>query len=406
MRVFVARQPIFDGRQRVVAYELLFRSGEANRYDPGVDGDLATARLLDGGLHTFGLEHLAGRAPVFINFTRSLLVGGTAALLPPSRAVVEVLETVEPDDEVLAACRSLKRQGYSLALDDFVFRPGHEPFVALADFVKVDFLATPPGDRRRYPALLRPRGLRLVAEKVEAAETFREAAALGYDMFQGYFFARPEMVSRKDVPAHKLNCLRLLKELHEPGCNLDRLERILKRDVSLTLKLLRYVNSAWFGLRSPVRSLRQALALLGEKGVRRWASLVLLSNVASDRPPELLTISLIRAHLCASLAEPAGLTGEEEHLFLAGLFSALDALLGRPLEEVLAEVRAAPEVCRALLAPSNHLHAVFRLALAYTEARWDEVAKTADWLRLDPTLLPELYLRALRWADPATEALG
>ncbi|MGQ9824726.1 MAG: EAL and HDOD domain-containing protein, partial [Desulfotomaculales bacterium] len=348
MEVFIARQPIFDLQQRVVGYELLFRQYRDDLL-AAESGEKATARVIDAAVHDFGLLKLTGGARVFVNFPRGLLLQMAATLLPPEKTVVEILENVEPDGEVVSACRRLKSKGYRLALDDFVDHPRFEPLVELADIIKVDFLAAGPKERRRLVERFAPRGIRLLAEKVESREDFRAGAALGYSYFQGFFFARPEILAGRDLPGRKLNCLRLLRELHGPDYGFDRAEEILKKDVSLSFKLLRYVNSAWFGLKSPVSSLRRAMAVLGENGLRQWATIVALSDLATDSSPALFTTCLIRARFCELLAAPAGFASSRSELFLTGLFSALDSLVGRPLPEVLDEIGVASGVRSALL---------------------------------------------------------
>jgi c-di-GMP-related signal transduction protein len=199
MKVFVARQPIFDARQRVVAYELLFRSGPENFF-PNIDGDVASSRVINDSLMTFGLSSLVGSRKVYINVTRKILCEELYAVLPVRRTVVELLETIEPDEQTISACRDLKRAGYELALDDYVDRPEMDPLVALADVIKVDFLATSAAARRALRDRLTRRRPALLAEKVENAAMFREARDQGYSYFQGYFFQRPEIVSRQDIP--------------------------------------------------------------------------------------------------------------------------------------------------------------------------------------------------------------
>lgn len=398
MKVFVARQPIFDQWQRVIGYELLFRSGEQNFFTH-TDGDQASRSVISHTLHVFGLEELTQGRRAFINFTRSLLVQQLATLLPPDKLVVEILETVEPDDEVVGACKALKQAGYALALDDFMFRPGYEPLTSLADIIKVDFLTNKGKQRQAFPKRFLPRGIRLVAERVETREDFNEGIALGYDYFQGYFFCKPELVAREDVPGYKLNYLRFLREVNQPDVDFDRLEQLIKRDVSLSVKLLRYINSAWFGLSHKVSSIRHALVLLGLKGLKQWASLVAVASIGYDKPMELVVTCLLRARFCELLASFSPSIGREADLFLVGLFSALDALVGRPLEELLNEVAVPDEVRDALLGSSNHLNEVYRLVLAYERGDWEAVTALAQSLSLDENLLPELYKQSVQWVN-------
>ncbi len=259
---YLARQPILDSRFNLSGYEILFRGGLDNRYSCA-DSDSASSKVLNDILVVFNLDSLLAGKKAFVNVTRRLLVEDLCLFLPPDRLVVEILETVEPDNEVIAACHRLKRQGYMLALDDYVERPDYEPLLAVADIVKVDFRTTLPEERRRLASRLQPRGIQLLAEKVENNRELEEAKSLGYTLFQGYFFSRPEVVRRRDLPAFKVNYLRFLSELNKPVIDFDHLERVMKREASLAIKLLHYLNSATFGWQDEVKSIKHALVLLG-----------------------------------------------------------------------------------------------------------------------------------------------
>lgn len=397
-KVFVARQPILGPGQRVYGYELLFRAGPRNVYFHP-DGDAASQLVVDHSLHVFGLDNLTMGQPVFINFTRPLLLDQTALLLPSGRLVVEILENVEPDVEVLQACRDLRRRGYLIALDDFIAVDGAEPLLDVADILKIDFLQTDPARRRALIDRLRPWSLKLLAEKVESREEFVEARSLGCELFQGFFFCKPEIVSREDIPANKLAYLRFLREINRPDMELARLEDLLKQDVALPVKLLRYVNSAWFGLSGRVESLGHALALLGARGLRQWASLVVVADLGRDRSPALVTTCLFRANFCERLALAAGANGNASASFLTGLFSALDALVGRPLEETLADVAVPDEVRRALLEGRGYAWDVLHLALAYEKGDWLDVVTLSAKLGIDEDVLRDAYVRAIQRSD-------
>ncbi len=395
--LFAARQPIFDRHLRVFGYELLFRSGPENFFAHH-DGEEASSQVINTTLLGLGLDSLTAGKLAFVNITRGVLVDGLYTLLPRSRAVVELLETVEPDDEVLEACRTLKRQGYRLALDDFTQRPGYGPLVELADILKIDFMTA---DRRARAAVVtRHAGPKrqLVAEKVETLPDYREGLELGYAYFQGYFFCRPEMVSGRDVPAQKTNYLRFLQEVLRPELDFTRLEQEVKREVALSVRLLRYLNSAGFGWRHDVTSVEQALRLLGEHQTRKWASLVVVSELADDRPPELVVTSLVRARFCELAAGPAGLPGRELDLFLVGLLSTIDAILGRPREEVLAPLALADDVRGALLQQITPLGRVLEVVKAAEAADWNRLERLAAEAGLPEDCIPSLYASSVQWA--------
>ena len=395
--VFIARQPIFDPGLNTVAYELLFRAGWQNWFSE-VDAARADACVLESSLSEFGLDTLVGPRKAFLNMGRHTLVQHLWTMLPRERVVIEVLETVDPDPEVVAAARALRGMGYELALDDFVLRADYEPLLALATIVKVDFRQSGPDERAHLARSFLPRGIRLLAEKVETAEEQREARELGYSLFQGYFFCRPEVLARTEVPRFKLNYLRFLQEIHRPELDFDRLEQVFRHEVSLSVKLLRYLNSAAFGWRREVKTIREALVRLGERPMRKWATVVALMGLGEDRPPELVLTGLVRARFCELLGALAGLRGRELDLFLMGMLSVVDGLLGRPLREVLSEVSLAEDAKRALLGARDGLGRLFALVLAHERGDWQEDAALVAELGLAEAPLAAAYAEAVSWA--------
>ncbi len=398
MDLFVARQPIFDRRRNVVAYELLFRSGLQNAFGDA-NPDKASVQMLDTSLLGFGLESLVGDKQAYFNATRDVMVKQHWALLPAQQAVIEILETVEPDDAVYQACLAAKQAGYKLALDDFVFRPAYEPLLGLTDVVKVDFLITKGDDRVDLVRRFAPRGITMLAEKVETYEEFQFGLDSGYELFQGYFFCKPEMVVGKDVPAVKTNLLRLIQEINRPDVDFDRLEKIIKSEVALSVRLLRYLRSAGFGWRHEIESISQALRVLGESNTRKWASLVALTMIGEDKPSELITTSLVRAQLCEQLGIEANLPDRHSDLFLAGLLSTLDALLDRPMTDILGQLSITEEIRVALTGGDSALGDTLRLAVSYDRADWDRVAELVPRMALPAPVLPTAYRSAVEWVS-------
>jgi c-di-GMP-related signal transduction protein len=405
MDVLVARQAIFDRDRRVYGYELLFRSNaELNAFD-GTEGGLATRQVLATSLLAIGLENLVGTKKAFVNFGRAPLLQGWYASLPHASTVIELLETVEPDDEVLEACRQLREQGYQIALDDFVLRPGWERLLEVADLIKVEIQGMPRPEQQLLLRSSKARGLQMLAEKVETHEEFEWARQAGYDYFQGYFFARPVIIRGRKIPAAKLHCLRLLQEAQRPELDFERLEALILQDVSLSYQLLRYVNSPLFALTSNIKSIRQALVFFGETELRKWIVLATLARTAEDKPSELIRHSLIRARFCESVARTAK-NGLEQSAFLTGLFSLLDALMDRPLEETLSGMCLAPEIAAVLRggAPEKDpLAVVYELAQAYEVADWPRVEETARQLGVPVASLGDIYCSATGWAQEVME---
>ncbi len=396
--IYVARQPIFDRDEQVFAYELLYRSSLENFF-PHHDGDEASSSVINDSMFGFGLESLTGGKPAFINLTRTVLLNEWITIIPKELVAVEILETVEPDDEVINACKKLKQDGYMMVLDDFVYEERFEPLLALADIVKIDFIVSSKKERAEMCQRFAGASFKLLAEKIESHEEYQEALDLGYSYFQGYFFCKPEVISRQDVPGFKLNYLHFLQEINRPDLDYSSIETIIKHDIALSYKLLRYINSVAFGWRKKVESIKQALVLLGEHPLKKWASLAAFSSIADDKPPELLSTSLVRASFCELIAADASLKGKELDLFFVGMLSVIDALVGRPLEEILDEISISDEVKGALLGSGTVEGDVLQLIIAYQHAEWGRVSELAAKLGIDEKRLPEVYYEAIEWAD-------
>jgi c-di-GMP-related signal transduction protein len=405
MEHFIARQPIFDRELRVFAYELLFRSGFDNFYD-ALDGDQASSDVLTTSFMLVGLEELTSGKKASINFTRRLLLNEVATLFPSDLLLVEVLENVEPAPEVVEACRNLKRAGYRLVLDDFCPLCAGNPLLEIVDIVKVDFAKTQPRERQLIPMMSDCRQARFLAEKVETAKEFSQALDWNYSYFQGYFFSQPVVHSSNIIPGSKLAYLRILNEINSPETDFGELEAIIKCDVSLTYKLLRFMNSAYFGFYERIRSIRQALTLLGLREVKKWVSLAALTSLASDRPEELIVNSLVRARLCEQLALRIGLGDRNSELFLMGMFSMIDAIAGKPMSEILGNLPITEEVKVALMGGENRFRDVFDMLVAYERGEWAEFGDHAANLKIEESDLPVLYRDSVRWVGQVLQQTG
>jgi EAL and modified HD-GYP domain-containing signal transduction protein len=314
--------------------------------------------------------------------------------------VVELLESTAPDAEVIAACREIRERGYELALDDFVSGDARDSLAAFADILKVDFRLTTKEDQADLMRRYRGRGIRMLAEKIETREEFERARQMGYDYFQGYFFARPVILSPREVPGLKMHYLRLLSEVHRPDLNFNRVENLIKQEVALCYKLLQYLNSAAFSFHGHIESVRQAMVLLGEQDLRKWISLAALPHLAASQATELMVHAIVRARFCESIAASAGLADRASDLFLMGMFSLLDAMVGRPLEEMLAGLQLADDIRDALLSdnPQGRAADVYLMIRSCEAAEWDFLSSTAARLGIAPEVIPDVYLDAAKWA--------
>jgi c-di-GMP-related signal transduction protein len=395
--VFVARQPIFDAGQKLFAYELLYRNSFNNFYD-SVDGTSATLNVLRDAFLVLGTR-LTGTNKAFINFNLDLLHQKAPLTLRPENTVIEILEDVAADKTVVGLCREFKNAGYTIALDDFT--PGNrkaEALIDLTDIIKVDFREVTSAEKVDIVKSYGGNDIQFLAEKVETPEEFIEAREMGYLYFQGYFFGKPHIVSTRSIPGNTMNHLRMLQEINRSDMDFLGLEDIVKRDTYLTYALLNYINSAYFGLRGSVGSIMQALALLGEREVRRWASLVILTFLGTDKPSEVSVASLVRAKLCESLAAQTGFAEKAPELFLTGMFSMLDVLVGRPLDEILDGINISEDIRIALTTGANRYGDVLKLVLAYERAQWEDVDAWSDRLGLDGRKVPSDYGRSVEWA--------
>lgn len=398
MKKFVARQPIFDTEKNVFAYELLFRSSLENYFGSNQPDQAAAAVMVDSFL-LFGIKSLTADRIAFLNFTHNMLTLQYATLLPKEKTGIEILEDVNPDEQVLAACRVLKDKGYVISLDDFVLRDEPTPLTRFADIIKVDFTNTAPDMHRRVVDRFASGGIKMLAEKVETNEQFQEAVNLGYTYFQGFFFCEPEIVSGEDIPAFKLNYLYLLQAINRIDADFLVIEGVIKREPSLCFKLLRYLNSASFYFTSEVTSIRHALSLLGVNEVRKWASLVVLATMGEDKPAVLVVTAMVRARFCEALAQSVGLGQRAPELFLMGLFSVMDAIIERPLGAILQDLPLSSDVKEGLLEGTNQFGSVYKLVTAYERGDWNRTARLAATLELNEASIVEAYVQAVCWAQ-------
>ncbi len=401
MNILVARQPIFDKNRQVVAYELLFRSNTTNNFD-GSDGDQATTDVIVASFLSIGMDVVTGGKRAFINFTDNLLKKKVAHLLPADVLAVEILETVEPEQEIIEACQQLKKDGYTIVLDDFVFHPRFQPLIEVAEIIKIDFLATSPGERKAIVQRFAKTKIKFLAEKVETEAEFVEAVACGYSFFQGYFFSKPIIIARKDIPASKLSYLKLLQQIQQSDMNVQRIEEIIKREISFSYRLLKYINSSAFGFRQEIRSIRQAVSLLGQRDLLKWVSLNAMCCIEDNKPPELIATAVIRAYFGELIVCRLGKKQIASDVFLMGLFSLIDAILDCSLADILEELPISKEVKAALLGNEGFFKDIQDLTISYERADWAQLAKSAKKLGLPEEELPALYLQTLSWAREFT----
>jgi EAL and modified HD-GYP domain-containing signal transduction protein len=391
----VGRQPIFDRRLQVYGYELLFRLNASSEHADMTEGgrELSSARTFVNSFVEIGLENVVGSALAFVNVTRRFLLSDFIHVLPKDRVVLELLEDVPAEPDVLARLEELACDGYHLALDDYVHRPELAPLIERASIVKLDISQLDAAALKWHVEWLKSRGRTLVAERVETREELDACRALGFDLFQGYFLARPANIARHRAPdGDRLTALHTLALLNSPKATIDEIESAISRDVTLSYRLLRAINSAAYGLSGHIESLRQAIVHLGRETIRSWVGLMLLSGL-SNQPVELLTTGLVRARMCERVGEL--LHPEAAHsYFTAGLFSILDAVLDMPMPELIGSLPLTPELLDVLAFRSGPIGEALNACVAYEQCDWDHAACAG----LTTPQLAAAYLDSIRWS--------
>ena len=400
---FIARQPILDAASRVIGYELLFRASDAADCFSG-SPEVASARVIADALGSFGLDVMTHGRLAFINLTRNVLLDQVTTLLPPTGVVLELLEDIEADAEVLACCRDLKQRGYALALDDFLPNPANRELIPLADYVKVDLEAVPdlPAWVREIHGAHSTSGApALIVERVETAEDYRRAAEAGMTHFQGFFLGRPATQRTKRIPEARLGYLRLLQAINDPRLTLLQLEELIKPDAALCLRVLKTVNSAAFGLRTEVASIREALVLLGLDPIRRWVSLWAMASLADGSHPELLLNAIIRARTCELLWQNGGSMMPSGKGFLLGMCSLLDAIFDAPMESVVTQMPLDDTLRAALLGNDNSARRLLDAVLAYERGDWTTWQGQAARAGVPARMFASAASDAMAWAHEA-----
>jgi EAL and modified HD-GYP domain-containing signal transduction protein len=402
MEVFVARQPIFNIKEEVIAYELLYRGSQKNTF-PNIDGDRATAEVIINSFLNIGMQNLSEGKQCFVNFTEGLLKTRVPTFFDPASIVIEILENVKIDEELIDICKELKQLGYTIALDDFKIQESYSLLPSLlkyVDIIKVDFLQTKEDEQKSIVDRYRPFQIELLAEKVETREEFLFARRVGYSYFQGYFFSRPVILSSYDVPMYLKTYYHILAELSKADPIIEIIASEIERDLSLSYKLLKLINSPAFGTRNKIESIKQAIVLLGLNELKKWIYVLSVKNMQlsnDSKMQEIIKMSLIRARLCEQIAIQTG-RRESAPYMLTGMFSLIDALLHRNLVDILSDLPLSDDIQEALLGRKNDLSLVLSWALQIEHSNWE-----IEGFNLPKDKINSLYLQAIEWATSLME---
>ena len=390
--VLVGRQPIFNRNMEVYAYELLYRSGQDNNA-VFRDGDQATLNVILNALMEMGIDSIAGHAKAFINLTGNFLTGKYSIGLPSNRVVIEILESVQANPQLLAAVNELHLKGFTIALDDVVDVARVKPFRGISSIVKLDLPQIGLLDLPAMVSEIKSLGFYVLAEKVETQAEYRTCQRLGIDYYQGYFLCKPNIIHGKKMDSSRLVIMQSLAMLQNTKTNFTDLETIIARDVGLSYKLLRLSNSGYYSFSTEVKSLRQAISLMGLDTMRGWMSLLLMTTL-QDKPPELTNIALQRAHMSEALAKLYS-QPQPEIFFLVGLFSVLDALMDQSMEQIVANLNLSETIKGALLRHEGLAGYILQTIIAYEKADWPNVMK----LNLPVETITQIYLDSIKKTD-------
>ncbi|MEQ4452348.1 EAL and HDOD domain-containing protein [Kosakonia sp. YIM B13605] len=404
MYSFVARQAIFDNQLNTVGYELLFRNSMDNRF-PDMSAEQATTQLIEEQFLSAPVGRKSDNSTVYVNFPYQLLVEGLAETLPINRVVIEILENAEPDLKLLETVKRMHTLGFRIALDDF--EPGNqwEAFMPYVNVIKFDIRRSPREKISDYILANREllRHAVFLAEKVETYEEFETFKKLGFHLFQGYFFSKPVVTKRNKLAQNRAFALKLMQEVNVESPNLNKIEDLLKRDVSLSFKIMRYAQNILYNTRGISgfrnQSLRDIVVYLGISEMRRFVLVACLTSFEDVTNTEIYYLSLIRAKFCELVAARTSANNISNDAFMAGLFSLLDVILGLPLEELMAQIAVSPEVAKALEANSGELYPYVRLARLYEQRMWDEASDVAHEIGLPNSAISEMMNQAAKWAD-------
>jgi EAL and modified HD-GYP domain-containing signal transduction protein len=398
MYFYAARQPILDIDKNLFAYELLFRDSIINVF-PDIDGDEATTKIIEASNFNLGISEFTGNKPAFINFTLETLIRGYAETLTPEEVVVEILETVKPGKKLLSICKDLHAKGYTIALDDYMHQPVWQHFYPFIQIIKVDWQINTLDTIKIVKAAIKDfPHIKLLAEKVETYEEYNQALALGFELFQGFFFAKPEMIKTKSLSPSQIAMAELLYETSQKELDLASITSVFERDVALSYKLLRYSNSAIFKRHTDISTIKQALVILGSAELIRFLGLMFAASINPDKPSELINEAMTRAKFCDLMACEIKSPLDSSIAFLTGLLSLIDAIVDEDLAKILTKLPLAQQIKDTLLTRKGDMGTLIILLEFIERAEWSKTNVVMAKLGLNKTNVLKSYNQAIAWA--------
>lgn len=405
MFAFIARQPILDREKDVFAYELLFRDGKNNSY-PSVERDEATSKLIAKSYQTLALDDISCSKKSFINFQSETLMAGLPASLDPENVVVELVAGKHNDDSLVDICKHVKNMGYKLALEDYRQDPKWTEFLPYIDMLKINTNQEDYDQIAKSVSQLANENVQLIADKVDTQDNFKIFKDIGFDYFQGYFFARPESVAQANLPTSKLTLVELMGASSSESFDIESINNVIEHDVGLSYMLLRFINNPTINKRYKITSLRHALNYMGEVEIKKFIALLALANLSDDKPIELIHLSLVRAKFCDLVGIEKNIGNNPPTAFLVGLFSLLDALLDQKMENLIDKIPLVDEVKEALCGGQNDLSVYLMLVKAFESGNWLKVIRIAKILEVDQKILHSLFNEAILWGNGVRRSIS
>lgn len=401
MDIFVARQAIYDKKENVIGYELLYRSSELNKFDPTVGDEKATYEVIKH-LYTIGFEELINNKKAFLNFPTEGILGEVATLLPKDNVVIEVLENVVPTLEVINSLKALKEQGYTIALDDLITLEGLIPYIGLVDIVKVDYMNITIENKvkiiKYIHSLDMQKKIKLLAEKIETEEELNEAKALGFQYFQGYYFSRPIVIQKKDFKVKNTTILKIMLEFLSEDVDINKLEELIKCDVVLSLKFLKFINSAYFNFVNKITSFKSAIMLIGVVEFKKWLAVMGAFEMDFGHGEEYANNTVVRAKFCELMCETIN-KSQKNSAFIVGLFSDLHLVMNNDFENVINELAVDMSIKNALLSEENIYKKILDLAISYERMDEESIDLRAKEIGINTAILSDLYIKSVEWVN-------
>lgn len=397
---FVGRQPIYNVKLECYGYELLFRSSATNSANFGsINADSATSITLMNVFIEIGIKNLIGNAYAFINLTESFLLNEDSLPISPDHVVLEILEDVPINDALISAVQRLKKSGFIIALDDYIYNPSHKVLIEMADIIKIDIMQLSRAELIEHVDILKKYKAKLLAEKIETMDEYDHCVDLGFDYFQGYFLGKPRVIQGEGLPTNKMAILNLLAILHNPESDILQLEQAISVDVTLSYKMLKLINSAFFNFSQKIDSIKDVIVILGRKKLASWASVMVMASM-DNRPLEMIRMAMLRAKMCELLADKKNLSPMDSY-FTVGLFSALDILMERKLSELIAPLPLSNDIVDALLKYQGRLGEALACTLAYEVSDFE----TAQFMDLTPRDILDAKLASIAWTNEVVQVL-